>query len=245
MPAFFIALQPHTTGYFYTLAIDPAGILGTEEGHYPTYIFSHAYTAQCGEGGHLFIQFLIVSYTASVKICCNGAGGNHIRFYFSCTQFCRQVAGKDFHCAFERAIGGSTGEGYPCQSGGDIDNATSIIQERQGFLGEEINPFEMHVHQFVEQGFAGFGDQCVATHTSVVDEEVETVCLECLLQYLFELFQKSVKAFNIAYAELQGGCFLSGLLDLSYYFFCVFFAGLVGKDHVDTFFCQAEGHIPA
>ncbi len=110
-------------------------------------------------------------------------GRNDIRSDAARAEFLSQVAGKNFDRALGGAVDGAAWHGNAREARGDIHDAAAIVDQRQQFLRQEVDAFEVNVDHRIEVCLAHLVEAYVLRVAGVVHEVIEAVASPALQRF--------------------------------------------------------------
>ena len=133
--------------------------IGAAEGDHAADVFRLAGAAQGGDAADHLVNLFVVADAPASEVGSDGTGGHHVGADFASPQLFRQVTGQYLGGCFGGTVSRGARHGDARQPRTDVDDPAAVVQKRQGFLRQEIDPLKVDIDDFIEGCFAGFGDR--------------------------------------------------------------------------------------
>src|SRR5262249_21373973 len=115
-------LKVQPAGDFNALARDPAVALTENGGDCPANVFGPAVASECGDGGDELLKLLVVAQNSVAEISRGRSRRDAIYGDVSRSDFLREIAAEDLHCAFDGPVDDALGRIDASGATRDVDD---------------------------------------------------------------------------------------------------------------------------
>lgn len=237
--------DPLSSGYFDPLRIHPAVVAGKQTCDHRSDVVRHPDPAKRRHVGEQAIDLRVVAHATAAEVRLDCARRHRVDGNTALAQFLRHITGEHFDCSFHRCVHAVTGKADPGKTGGQIDDASTVGDQRQQGLGQEKHALEVNVDEAVELRFRGLVDQGVFAVAGIVDEVIDVIARPAILELAAQLSDEGRDVIELAGIKLKGNRLAAKRPDLLDDSLGLVPATAIGQDDISSAPCNAEGSVSA